>query len=233
MIPEEFSTTTYIRTMLQLLYKNNQLIAFSKPVGLAVQPDESGETSLLKQAEAYCQHPLHVVHRIDQPVSGVVLFAKSPQAARAIGAQLQARAIGKTYLAVVSAAPPAPEGTLVHYIHKNPVKNRATAFDDERPGTERAELNYRTIGASERYWLLEVQLITGRHHQVRAQLAAIGCPIKGDVKYGARRSNADRSIHLHAWKMEFKHPVSEEQVIIEAPLPEGDAIWDFFKSILV
>jgi 23S rRNA pseudouridine1911/1915/1917 synthase len=216
--------------MLQPLYKNNQLIAFAKPAGIAVQPDDTGDTSLQQQAEAYCQHPLHVLHRIDRPVSGVVLFGKSASAARAIGAQLQARSVHKTYLAVVAEAPAEPEGTLIHYIYKQSAKNRSSAYTEERPDTERAELKYRVVASSDRYHLLEINLITGRHHQVRAQLSAIGCPIKGDVKYGARRSNGDRSIHLHAWKMQFKHPVSDEVVTLEAPLPEGDAVWDFFRA---
>jgi 23S rRNA pseudouridine1911/1915/1917 synthase len=216
--------------MLFPLYKNNQLIAFSKPAGIGVQPDKTDETSFQQQAEAYCQHPLYVVHRIDRPVSGLVVFAKTKTAVRSLNEQFQARSVEKIYLAVVSAAPAEPEATLVHFIQKNESKNRTSVSTEPREGLDRAEMHYRLVGSSDRYHLLEIRLITGRHHQIRAQLAAIGCPVKGDVKYGARRGNTDRSIHLHAWRIGLSHPVSGERFIIEAPLPTGDAVWDFFRE---
>lgn len=213
--------------MLQVLYKNNQLIACNKPPGLAVQPDKTGDPTFLSQVEAYCKHPLHVVHRLDRPVSGLILFAKSKSAMTAMTEQFRQRKVKKEYLAVVQQAPPAPDGTLVHFLKKNEAKNLATAFAEEQPGTERSELRYRTLGSSERYHLLHIEMITGRHHQIRAQLAAIGCPIRGDVKYGFRRSNPDRSIHLHAWRLAFDHPVSGERVALEVAPPE-EAVWQIF-----
>lgn len=210
--------------MLQVLYKNNQLIACDKPSGITVHPDKTGDAAFLEQVEAYCKHPVHVVNRLDRPVSGIMLFAKSKSAMTALTEQFRQRSVRKQYLAVVQQAPAQPEGHLVHYLKKNEAKNTAVAYDTEQPGTERAELHYRLLSSSERYHLLLIEMHTGRHHQVRAQLAAIGCPIKGDVKYGFRRSNPDRSIHLHAWRIEFEHPVSGERVALEAP-PPADPLW--------
>ncbi|MEI6411684.1 MAG: RNA pseudouridine synthase [Bacteroidota bacterium] len=217
--------------MLKVLYKNNQLIAFEKPAGIAVQADKTGDVPFLQLAEAYCKHPLHPVHRIDRPVSGVVLFARSKSAMTAMTEQMRLAQVEKEYLAVVQQLPPESEGTLIHYIRKNQEKNISVALNEEAPGSERAELHYRVLGSSERYHLLKLKLITGRHHQIRAQLAAIGCPIKGDVKYGARRSNTDRSIHLHAWRMAFEHPVSGERVLIEAAVPDSDSVWQAFRDL--
>ena len=218
--------------MLSILYKDHQLIALNKAPGIATQPDKTGDIALLALVEAYCRQPLHPVHRLDRPVSGIVLFAKTKSAMAALTEQFRSRTVEKTYLAVVQQLPPEPEGTLVHFVKKNEAKNLAAVTAEERPGTERAELRYRLSGSSDRYHLLEIELITGRHHQIRAQLAAIGCPIKGDVKYGFRRSNRDRSIHLHAWKLAFDHPVSGERIHLEAPVPEGDAVWEALASVL-
>jgi len=213
--------------MLEVLYKNNQLIACNKPAGIAVQPDKTGDLTFLHQAETYCKHPLHVIHRLDRPVSGLILFAKSKSAMTTMTDQFRKHSVQKEYLAVVQQRPPETEGTLIHFLRKNEAKNLAVAFLSEQPGTERSELRYRLLGSSERYHLLHIQMITGRHHQIRAQLAAIGCPIKGDVKYGFRRSNPDRSILLHAWRLAFDHPVSGERVQLEAPVPEAFQ-WDNF-----
>jgi 23S rRNA pseudouridine1911/1915/1917 synthase len=215
--------------MLEILYKNNQLLAVNKPPGIAVQPDKTGDETLLQQAEAYSRHPMHVIHRIDRPVSGIVLFAQIKTAMINLSEQLHHRTVDKEYLAVVQNPPPHPEGTLVHFIRKNEAKNISVAQLEEVPGLDKGELHYRLIGSSERYHLLRIRLITGRHHQIRAQLAAIGCPIKGDVKYGARRGNPDRSIHLHAWRLAFDHPVSGERVQLEAPVPQTDAVWKAFN----
>lgn len=209
----------------EILYKNNQLLVANKPPGISVQADLTGDPSFLQMAEAYCHHPLFLIHRLDRPVSGVVAFAKTKTAAANLSAQLRDRTAEKEYLAVVQNPPPETSGTLVHFIRKNAAKNLAVAYPDDKPGSERAELRYQLLGSSDRYHFIHIQLITGRHHQIRAQLAAIGCPVKGDVKYGARRGNKDRSIHLHAWKLAFDHPVSGERVSIEAPLPAGDPIW--------
>lgn len=214
--------------MLDILYKDHQVIALNKPVGIAVQTDKTGDPAFQAQVEAYCKQPLHAPHRLDRPVSGVVLFAKTKAAMTALTEQLRSRSVEKTYLAVVQNLPPEAEGSLVHFLRKNEAKNLAIAYTEEQPGTERAEIRYRVLGSSERYHLLEIQLITGRHHQIRAQLAAIGCPVKGDVKYGFRRGNRDRSIHLHAWKIAFDHPVSGERISLEAALPGEDAVWKAF-----
>lgn len=217
---------------MEILYKNNQLLVANKPPGISVQVDLTGDTSFMQMAEAYCHHPLFLVHRLDRPVSGVVAFAKTKTAAAHLSAQFRDRTAEKEYLAVVQTPPPETSGTLVHFIRKNTAKNLATAHAEDKPGSERAELRYMLLGSSDRYHLLQIQLITGRHHQIRAQLAAIGCPVKGDVKYGARRGNKDRSIHLHAWRLAFDHPVSGERVQLEAPLPAGDPVWEAFKGVL-
>lgn len=218
--------------MLEVLYKNNQLIAFNKPNNVPVQPDKTGDVAFLQLAEAYCKHPLHVVHRIDRPVSGIIMMARSKAAMTAMTEQMRQRSIERCYLAVVSQAPAESEGVLVHFLRKNQQKNVVMAYLEEIPNSERAELYYKLIDSSERYHLLEIQLVTGRHHQIRAQLAAIGCPVKGDVKYGARRSNADRSIHLHAWKMAFNHPVSGERIHLQASIPTADPLWKAFAENL-
>lgn len=210
-----------------VLYKNNQFIAFNKPAGLAVQNDLTGDRTLLQLAESYAQHPLHLIHRLDRPATGVVLLAKNANALAAVNQQFRDRQVEKVYLAVVGQLPPDNEGQLVHYLKKQSRGNRAQVFDSAADDAKEARLNYRVLGSIDRYHLLEITLITGRHHQVRAQLAAIGCPIKGDVKYGFRRSNRDRSIHLHAWKLTFTHPISKERVTIQAPLPD-DPVWNAF-----
>ena len=208
-----------------ILYKNNRFIAFNKPAGLSVQPDTTTDKSLLDLGEIYCKKRLFVIHRIDRPASGIVLFAKDKAVLAAMNAQFQERKVKKTYLAAVKNSIDPPEGTLIHYMQKNATINKSFAFADDRKGSKRAELRYKMCGSSTQYHFVEITLITGRHHQIRAQLAAIGNPVKGDTKYGFRRGNRDRSIHLHAWKMEFAHPVSRETVVLEAPLPD-DVIWN-------
>lgn len=212
-----------------VLYKNNQLIAFNKPAGIPIQPDKTAEKSLKDLGEIYAKSNLFLIHRIDRPASGIVLLAKSKKGLARMNAQFQARTIHKTYLAVVKNPPQKSEGQLVHYLRKNEKANKTQVFDEMVKGGKKAILNYKTIGKSDNYTLLEIDLETGRHHQIRAQLAKIGSPIKGDVKYGARRGNKDRSIHLHAWKLGFQHPVTNEAVDLVADMP-NDAIWNFFKS---
>lgn len=214
-----------------VLYKNNQLIALNKPTGVSVQPDKTEEKSLIDFAEIYTNAKLHLVHRIDRPASGVVLFAKGKKGLATLNEQIRERQIKKTYLAIVAQAPEALEGELVHFLHKNGKTNRSIAYDAKKPGTKEAILRYRVLGSSERYHLLEVDLVTGRHHQIRAQLGAIGSPIRGDDKYGFRRGNRDRSIQLHAWKMEFRHPVSKETVVLQASPPDSP-VWNAFAEYL-
>lgn len=212
-----------------VLYKNNQLIAFNKPAGIPIQPDKTETKSLQDLGEIYAKSNLFIIHRIDRPASGVVVLAKSKKGLARMNAQFQERTIQKTYLAVVKIAPEKSEGQLIHYLRKNEKVNKTQVFEEPVKGGKKAVLNYKVIGKSDNYTLLEIDLETGRHHQIRAQLAKIGSPIKGDVKYGARRGNKDRSIHLHAWKLSFQHPVTSETVDLMANMPE-DAIWNFFKS---
>jgi len=214
-----------------VIYKNNQLIAFNKPPELSVQQRNKEEKALINLAEIYSKTKVHVVHRLDRPASGVVLMAKNPQAQAQLSEQFKARSINKKYLAVVKEAPPQKEGELVHFLAKNPRINKSFVTQEDHPNAKKSVLSYRLIGQSENYHLLEIDLITGRHHQIRAQLAAIGCPIKGDVKYGFKRKNKDRSIHLHAWSLGFEHPVSKEKVVLKAD-PPGDPVWDAFKEFL-
>lgn len=212
-----------------VLYKNNQLIAFNKPAGIPIQPDKTEEKSLLDLGEIYAKSNLFIIHRIDRPASGVVILAKSKKGLARMNAQFQERTIKKTYLAVVKNPPKEKSGQLTHYLRKNEKANKTQVFDEPVKGGKQAILNYKIIGKSDNYSLLEIDLETGRHHQIRAQLAKIGSPIKGDVKYGARRGNKNRSIHLHAWKLGFKHPVTSEVVELVADMPD-DSIWNFFKS---
>ncbi len=215
-----------------ILFQDSQLLAINKPPAMPAQADKTGDPSLLEWAEKQCRQSLHPVHRLDRPASGVLLLAKTKAAMTHLQRQFQQQTVEKTYLAVVAALPPEQEATLVHYLQKNSGKNRAIAQPGEHPGADRAELHYRVLGSSERYHLLLIRLITGRHHQIRAQLSAIGSPIKGDVKYGARRGNPDRSIHLHAWRLSFEHPGSGERMQLEAPLPEGDSVWQAMQAFL-
>jgi 23S rRNA pseudouridine1911/1915/1917 synthase len=213
-----------------VLYKNNQFIAFNKPANVPVQEDKTGDKPLLNLAEIYTHSKLNLIHRLDRPATGVILFAKTHGAQVSVNEQFKQKIVQKTYLAVVKDAPPQTEGTLVHFLRKNQKDNRSIATTEEVPNSKRAELHYKLLASSDNYHLLEIQLITGRHHQIRAQLSAIGCPVKGDTKYGFKRSNPDHSIHLHAWKLRFQHPVSNEMEEIVAPLPSGDPVWKAFAE---
>ncbi len=218
---------------MDILYEDNHLIVVNKRAGDIVQGDKTGDVPLPDLIKAYIKERDHkpgrvflgVVHRLDRPVSGAVLFAKTSKALARMNA-LFARheGVGKTYWAIVGNEPPRPEGTLVHWLTRDEKRNMARAHDHEVAGSKRAELYYRTLGRSERYWLLEIELRTGRHHQIRCQLARMGCPVKGDLKYGAPRSNPDGSIALHARRLVFKHPVSHELTTVEAPVPD-DRLW--------
>ncbi len=212
-----------------VLYKNNQLIAFNKPANVPVQEDKTGDKPLLGLAEIYAKSKLNLIHRLDRPATGVVLFAKTHGALVSLNEQFQQKAVQKTYLAVVKDPPPQTEGTLIHFLRKNQKDNRSFVSAEETPNSKRAELHYKIIGSSDHYHLLEIELVTGRHHQIRAQLSAIGCPVKGDTKYGAKRDNSDHSIHLHAWKLRFQHPVSGEMEEIVAPIPGDDPVWKAFE----
>lgn len=218
---------------IQVLYEDNHLIIINKQVGDIVQGDKTGDIPLSELVKEYLkikyQKPgnvfLGVVHRIDRPTSGIVIFARTSKALERLNEMLRDKQIQKTYWAVVKNSPQKNEDTLIHYLIKNPKNNKATFYNTAIEGSKKAILHYQLIKKLNNYNLLEIQLETGRHHQIRCQLAAIGCPIKGDLKYGFPRSNKDGGIHLHARKVSFIHPVSQENICITSSLP-SDSIWD-------
>jgi 23S rRNA pseudouridine1911/1915/1917 synthase len=218
-----------------ILFEDNHLIIFNKQPSQIVQGDKTGDTPLSDLLKAFIKERDHkpgnvflgVVHRIDRPVSGVVIFAKTSKALTRLNEMIKAGQIHKTYWAVVKNKPPEESGHLLHYLKKNEEKNKSFAYDKEVAGSRKAELTYRLISQSQNYFLLEVNLLTGRHHQIRTQLSKIGCPVKGDLKYGFDRSNPDGSIHLHARQIEFTHPVSKEEIRVVADPPD-DRLWASF-----
>ena len=217
---------------MNVIYEDNHIIIVNKSSGEIVQGDKTGDTPLVETVRAYIKDKYNkpgnvfcgLTHRLDRPVSGVVIFAKTSKALERINNMLKNHEIKKTYWAIVKNPPKNNEGTLVNYLVRNEKQNKSYAYNTEKTNSKRAELNYKVIGKSDNYTLLEVNLITGRHHQIRCQLAAMGCPIKGDLKYGFDRSNRDGSISLHARSVEFTHPVSKELIHVEAPTPE-DTLW--------
>ena len=213
-----------------ILYDDAYFVAFNKPALVPTQPDPTGDTSLLQLAEDFLKVKLFVIHRLDRVASGIVVFAKTEAAAANLSKQFQNKETVKTYLAVVESKPSKVEGNLIHFLKKNAANNTSKAFDEEIEDSKRAEMRYILRGSSDRYFLLEITLLTGRHHQIRAQLGKIGCPIKGDVKYGARRSNPNRAIHLHAWQLILKHPQTGEVIALESKPDETDALWQFFMK---
>ena len=220
-----------------ILYEDNHLLIVNKQACQPVQADVSGDLALEDELKAFIKirdkQPgavfLGVVHRIDRPVSGIVLFAKTSKALTRLNQMIKERQIAKTYLAITENAPAVQEGKLHHFIERNPKKNKSYAYDNARPNSKEALLEYQTIAQSTNYYLLKINLITGRHHQIRCQLSKIGAPIKGDLKYGAARSNKDGSISLHAYSVEFIHPVSKKPIYLTAPLPK-DNLWNFFND---
>lgn len=217
---------------MQVIYEDNHLIVVSKRSGEIVQGDKTGDEPLSETVKRYLkekyQKPgnvfLGVVHRLDRPVAGLVVFARTSKALSRLNRMFREGKVGKTYWAIVKNAPQEPEGMLTHWLVRNERQNKSYAYDHEVAGAKKAMLKYRVIGHSDHYTLLEIQLLTGRHHQIRCQLAAIGCPIKGDLKYGAPRSNPDGGISLLSRHVELMHPVSGEMVALDAPLPE-DNLW--------
>lgn len=222
-----------------ILYEDNHLLVVAKHCGDLVQPDPSGESALEDRIKAFVKARdrksgevfLGVVHRIDRPVSGAVLFAKTSKALVRLNEMIREGRIRKVYWALTENRPEAEEGELRHYILRDGRTNRSKAFDAPRPEAKEARLRYRIVGAGTHYTLLEVELLTGRHHQIRAQLAKIGCPIRGDLKYGAKRSLPGGGISLHSRRMEFEHPVRHELVAVTAPVPAGDNLWAYFESL--
>ena len=216
-----------------ILYEDNHLIAVNKTCNEIVQGDKTGDTPLSEMVKAYIKEKYHkpgevflgVPHRIDRPTSGVVLFARTSKALARLNAMFQSHEqIKKTYWAIVQGVPAQPEARLENWLIRSEEHNKSYLAKPSANGAKHAVLSYKTLVRGDNYTLLEVNLETGRHHQIRCQLAAIGCPIKGDLKYGAKRSNHDGGISLHARQIEFIHPVSKQNICITAPIPE-DSLW--------
>lgn len=219
----------------RILYEDNHLLVVNKLPSEIVQGDKTGDEPLSDYLKRYLKQKYHkpgnvflgVIHRIDRPVSGAVVFAKTGKALSRMNELVKQRALKKTYWAIVKNQPPALDGQLVHYLVRNEKKNKSFAYSRIKSNSKEAVLSYKMLASSKDYHLLEIDLHTGRHHQIRAQLAAIGCPIKGDLKYGFARSNPDASISLHARSVSFIHPVKKEPVRVVAS-PPHDALWDYF-----
>lgn len=218
---------------LQVLFEDNHIIVINKRVGDIVQGDKTGDSPLSDVVKQYLKEKynkpgnvyLGVVHRLDRPTSGIVLFAKTSKALPRLNKLFSEGKTKKIYWAVVDNAPPNESGTLTHWLVRNPKQNKSYAHDKEVPNSKKAVLEYKLLKKLDRYFLLEIDLKTGRHHQIRAQLAALGCHIKGDLKYGADRSNKDGGIHLHARYLELEHPVQKEIIPFMAPPPD-DPVWN-------
>lgn len=221
---------------MQVLYEDNHIIIVYKQSGEIVQGDKTGDKPLSETIKEWIKEKyaksgnvfLGVVHRLDRPVSGIVVFAKTSKALSRLNNMFRNGEVRKTYWAMVQTAPNMPEATLTNWLVRNEKQNKSYVYNNEMPNAKQAILKYKTIGQTEHYTLLEVNLLTGRHHQIRCQLAAMGCPIKGDLKYGARRSNPDGSISLLSHKVEFIHPVSKQKIVVVSPLPT-EKVWDNFR----
>ncbi|WP_431135613.1 RluA family pseudouridine synthase [Psychroserpens mesophilus] len=218
---------------LQVLYEDNHIIIVNKRAGDIVQGDKTGDKPLSDVVKAYIKDKynkpgnvyLGVVHRLDRPTTGIVMFSKTSKALPRLNKLFSEKKANKTYWAIVKQAPEVLQGTLINWLKKNPKNNKSTAYNKDIKDTKKAILHYKTLKALDNYTLLEIELETGRHHQIRVQLASIGSPIKGDLKYGFDRSNKDASISLHARRLQFTHPVSHEPIDVTAPLPD-DSIWN-------
>ncbi len=221
----------------RILYQDNHIIIVNKLPSEIVQGDKTGDTPLSETVKAYIKDAYHkpgnvftgVIHRIDRPTSGALVFARTSKALKRMNELVKDRSMKKTYWAIVKNMPDEQEAELKHYLVRNNKKNKSFAYNKPVTDSKEARLSYKLIGKSDTYYLLEIDLKTGRHHQIRAQLAAIGCPIKGDLKYGFPRSNKDASISLHARSIEFIHPVKKENISVVAP-PPPDALWDKFAQ---
>lgn len=235
----EFNYISKDITDADVLYEDNHLIAVNKRAGDIVQVDDTGDESLDEKVKRYIAQKynkpngafLGVVHRLDRPVSGVILFAKTSKALERINKMFKGREMHKTYYAIVRKRPQPEAGNLVHYLIKNPQKNVTKAHDKEVAGSQRSELNYKLVGERDGYYVIEVDPITGRPHQIRVQLSTLGCPIVGDNKYGYPRGSLRKSICLHARRLQFIHPVKNEPILIVAPLPK-DGFWEKFEGLI-
>jgi 23S rRNA pseudouridine1911/1915/1917 synthase len=218
---------------LQVLYEDNHIIVVNKRPGDIVQGDKTGDKPLSEVVKSYLKDKynkpgnvyLGVVHRLDRPTSGIVLFSKTSKALPRLNKLFQEKEAQKTYWALVKNEPPKDKDGLTHFLKRNPKQNKSYAHIKEVPESKKAMLDYRVLKKLDNYYLLEIDLHTGRHHQIRSQLSAIGCPIKGDLKYGFDRSNKDASIHLHARELKFTHPVKKEEINIIAP-PPNEVLWN-------
>lgn len=223
---------------MEILYEDNHIISVNKNISDIVQGDKTGDEPLSEKIKSYIKEKydkpgavfLGVTHRLDRPVSGALLFARTSKALTRLNEMFLNKEIKKTYWAIVKEKPPKEFDTINHYIVRDQKKNKSFAYDKETKNSKLACLSYTLIASADNYYLLEVDLHTGRHHQIRCQLAKIGCPIKGDLKYGFPRSNPDGGISLHSRKIEFIHPVKKEKVLIIAN-PPNDSLWDYFVSI--
>lgn len=223
---------------MDLLYEDNHLIVVNKSAGEITQGDKTGDETLPDRLKAYLKEKynkpgnvfLGVIHRLDRPTSGIVIFAKTSKALARMNELFRKDQVKKVYHAIVEAPPSVPEGELRHFLRKNEQQNKSYIVARGTPGAKEAILRYRTLTSGDRYTLLEIELETGRHHQIRAQLSAIGCTIRGDLKYGAKRSLPDGSISLHARSIAFCHPISKETIRITAPYPKHDTLWQFFET---
>ena len=221
-----------------ILYEDNHLIALNKKSSEIVQGDRTGDITMPDTIKAYLKEKYNkpgnvfcwVIHRLDRPTSGVILFARTSKGLERMNKQFRDKETNKIYWAILENKPPNSEGKLVNYLKKNEKQNKSYVTSKDTKGAKEAILNYRLLSSSERYHLVEVKLETGRHHQIRTQFSNIGCCIKGDLKYGAKRSNNDGSICLHARKLDFNHPTTKEPISITAPLPVN-TFWNLFKSI--
>ena len=222
---------------MKVLYEDNHIIIVSKSSSEIVQGDKTGDIPLSDMVAAYLKEKYNkpgnvfvgVAHRLDRPVSGVVVFAKTSKALSRLNDMFRLGKVDKRYLAIVKNRPSEIESELVHYLVRNEQKNRSFAYNKEVPGSKKSILKYRLVGSSTNYNLLEIELMTGRHHQIRCQLSKMGMPIKGDLKYGAERSNPDGGISLHAYYIKFELPVSHNTICVSAPLP-NDALWSSFTA---
>jgi len=223
---------------MNILYEDNHIIAVNKNSSEIVQGDKTGDTPLPETIKAYIKEKynkqgevfLGVTHRLDRPVSGVVLFARTSKALTRLNNMFRDKEIKKTYWAIVKNRPKESEARLEHFLVRNEKQNKSYAYDSEKANSKKAVLSYKTLASSDNYSLLEVELETGRHHQIRCQLAKIGSPIKGDLKYGFPRSNPNAGISLHARSVEFIHPVSRIKIKIEAPAPEEEKLWNIMRE---
>lgn len=224
----------------QIAYEDNHIIVVNKLPSEIVQGDKTGDLPLSDKVKAFIKERDHkpgnvfcgVIHRLDRPVSGLVIFAKTSKALSRFNELFREKTINKTYLAVVKNKPPKNSDGLTHYILKNEKTNTSKAFAKPVAHALKAELEYELLASSDNYHLLKIKLFTGRHHQIRAQLSVIGCPIKGDLKYGFPRSNEGGFIHLHSYEINFVHPIKQEEVSVKALPISNDAVWQFFSKSL-